>query len=246
MRNLIRSWFTKVRRVPCLASEHETISSARELCRAVHGRDIYEAFPHESYRSDVQGWNSKSAVFGRLIQEVRPHRVVELGTWKGASALHMCDLARDLGLSPFMIVCVDTWLGGCWHWQERAQADAHASLVCRHGYPQVYFQFLANVIKAGHADRIVPFPNTTDVGAEFFQSIGFRDVDLLYIDAAHTYEAVYADIHNWWPLVRSGGTVFGDDFIPHYPGVEQALRRFCRENELPFETDREKWIIRKP
>ncbi len=41
---------------------------------------------------------------------------------------------------------------------------------------QVYFQFLANVIKAGHADRVVPFPNTTDVGAEFFQSTGFGDV----------------------------------------------------------------------
>jgi predicted O-methyltransferase YrrM len=144
------------------------------------------------------------------------------------------------------MVCVDTWLGGCWHWQERAQADAFSSLACRHGYPQVYLQFLANVIKAGHADRVVPFPNTTDVGAEFFQSIGFGDVDLLYIDAAHTYEAVYADMSNWWPLVRSGGTVFGDDFIPHYPGVERAVRRFCQEHRLPFETDREKWIIRKP
>ncbi len=93
---------------------------------------------------------------------------------------------------------------------------------------------------------MVPFPNTTDVGAEFFRSIGFGDVDLLSIDAAHTYEAVYADIRNWWPLVRSGGTFFGDDFIPHYAGVERAVRRFCQEHRLPFETDREKWIIRKP
>ena len=102
------------------------------------------------------------------------------------------------------------------------------------------------MIKTGHTDRIVPFPNTIDVGAEYFQSIGLTDVDLLSIDAAHTFEAVYADIRNWWPLVRRGGTVFGDDFIPEYPGVEQAVTRFCREHGLPFETDREKWIIRKP
>jgi predicted O-methyltransferase YrrM len=246
MRELFQSWFTTVSRGPRLAAEHGPFVSARELGRRVHGGDIYEAFPHEAFRSDTQGWNSESPVFGRLLREVRPHRVVELGTWKGASALHMCDLARDLGLSSFVIVCVDTWLGGLWHWQERSQADSHASLACRHGYPQVYFQFLANVIKAGHADRVVPFPNSTDVGAEFFQSLGFGDVDLLYIDAAHTYEAVYADICNWWPLVRSGGTVFGDDFTSHYPGVEQAVRRFCQEHELSFENEREKWIIRKP
>lgn len=143
------------------------MSAARALCCRVHDRDIYEECPHASYRSDMQGWNSKSHICGKLMREVRPHRVV-------------------------------------------------------------------------------PFPNTTDAGAEFFRSIGFGDVDLLSIDAAHTYEAVYADICNWWPLVGNGGTVFGDDFIPHYPGVERAVRRFCQEHSLPFETDREKWIIRKP
>lgn len=106
--------------------------------------------------------------------------------------------------------------------------------------------FCGKLMREVRPHRVVPFPNTTDVGAEFFRSIGFGDVDLLSIDAAHTYEAVYADIRNWWPLVRSGGTFFGDDFIPHYAGVERAVRRFCQEHRLPFETDREKWIIRKP
>lgn len=212
----------------------------------MHDRDIYADFPHALYPLDLQGWNSRSPVFRRLMTEVRPRCVVELVTWKGGSALHMSDLAEELGLPPCVVVCVDTWLRGTWHWQERLRADAHPGLACRHGFPQVYFQFLANVIRTGHTDRIVPFPNTTDVGAEYFQSIGLTDIDLLYIDAAHTFEAVYADIRNWWPLVRRGGTVFGDDFIPEYPGVEQAVTRFCGEHGLPFETDREKWIIRKP
>lgn len=36
--------------------------------------------------------------------------------------------------------------------------------------------------------------------------------DWVYIDALHTYEAVLADIHAWWPKVRPGGLFSGDDY----------------------------------
>ena len=49
----------------------------------------------------------------------------------------------------------------------------------------------------------------------------------------------------WWPLVRAGGLVFGDDFIDVYPGVERAVRRFIADHGLEVEVSREKWIVRK-
>ena len=36
--------------------------------------------------------------------------------------------------------------------------------------------------------------------------------DWLYIDALHTYEAVLADLRAWWPKLRKGGLMSGDDY----------------------------------
>jgi predicted O-methyltransferase YrrM len=181
------------------------------------------------------------------MTSIRPHVVVELGTWKGASALHMCDLATELGLVPFTLICVDTWLGGTWHWLNRQDPNAFAGLGCRHGFPSVYYQFLANVMHLGHKDKVVPFPNTTEIASRFFKTVGAPPVDLLYIDAGHYFDDVLSDLRNWWPLVRPGGIVFGDDISANFPGVEQAVRSFCGEMHLPsFDVQGEKWVLKKP
>ncbi len=48
------------------------------------------------------------------------------------------------------------------------------------------------------------------------------ELDFVYLDADHTYEAVKADIAAWWPKVRPGGTLGGHDYI----GIERFGVRF--------------------
>ena len=36
--------------------------------------------------------------------------------------------------------------------------------------------------------------------------------DWLYIDALHTFEAVLSDLRAWWPRLRDGGLLSGDDY----------------------------------
>ena len=37
-------------------------------------------------------------------------------------------------------------------------------------------------------------------------------LDFVYLDANHTYEAVKADLEVWWPKVKPGGMLAGDDY----------------------------------
>ena len=38
-------------------------------------------------------------------------------------------------------------------------------------------------------------------------------IDFVYIDARHTYDAVMEDLEAWWPKVRPGGIVAGEDYM---------------------------------
>lgn len=61
-------------------------------------------------------------------------------------------------------------------------------------------------------------------------------LDLVYIDACHTYEAVLDDLAHWLRCVKLGGWVCGHDYNhPPHPGVTQAVDRVLGAPDLTWE-----------
>lgn len=193
-----------------------------------------------SKNKNVFGWNSYSDIFRKLVEENRPSVVVEVGTWLGASAIHMAKVAKELSLNTKMY-CVDTWLGAqeFWTW---AAGTPERNLKLKNGYPQVYFDFLSNVVEHGVQDVIVPVPNTSFVGSLVLGSMGVR-ADLIYIDASHEYVDVKNDIASYMPLLKSGGIMFGDDMNGGWPGVMRAVNESFGGNLQVYQNNF--WIYRK-
>lgn len=214
----------------------------------LHAKYPYDGF--NPWPKDEHGWNADSPVFDRLIKEVRPQTVVEVGVWKGASCLHMARLLRQHDLGKSRILAVDTWLGALEFWTRRDDPDRYQALKCVHGYPTVYYQFLSNVIHAGMQEVIIPFPSTSLIAARWFAAAGFK-ADLIYLDASHDRDDVYSDIKAWWENLRPGGILFGDD-LGLFPGVGDAIMfagywlKMCYGLENALETEGPKWILRKP
>ncbi len=121
----------------------------------MHARNPYEGFDFAGIPFDPSGWGSTSPIFRKLIEEKRPRLIIEVGTWKGGSALRMADILKEIK-SPAQIICVDTWLGALEFWNRHEHPERHAALKLVNGYPSVYYEFLANVCHAGHQKRIVP------------------------------------------------------------------------------------------
>jgi hypothetical protein len=49
-------------------------------------------------------------------------------------------------------------------------------------------------------------------------------LDIVFIDAKHTYENLYTDIFLWSKKVKKGGIIAGHDFDhPSYPGIRKAV-----------------------
>jgi hypothetical protein len=188
---------------------------------------------------DCQGWNGDSQIFSKLISELKPKLIIEVGSWKGQSAITMAKKIRELQLNC-KIFCVDTWLGALEFW-DHLRETPERNLLQKNGYPQVYYQFLSNVVHENMQDIIVPFPNTSSIASRYFKNQKIT-ADLIYIDASHDEEDVYLDIQNYIGLLSPNGIIFGDDYAS-WISVKKAVDKFCKENNKRLETSGVHWKI---
>lgn len=189
----------------------------------------YDVF-NEKMEVDLQGWGTNEATLNAFIDELKPELIIEVGTWKGQSAINMARHIVETGLKC-RILCVDTWLGSLEH------VDTMST---RNGYPIVYQQFLYNVKSLGLTDIIIPFPITSSIGARWLLANGIKS-KMIYIDGSHDTEDVYNDVKNYYKLVDGGGVLLGDDYA--WDSVRNGVRLFTDDVEL-F-NDGVVWVIRK-
>ena len=214
-----------------------------EILAALHKVDPYEGFDFEAIDYDPAGWGSQSPAFEALVGEQgdKLELIIEVGTWKGGSAIEMAR-ALDAAGSDAKVVCVDTWLGALEFWGDLDDLERHGALELKHGYTSVYYRFLANVCHAGHSGRVVPFPQTSATAALWFAQRGVR-AGMIYIDGSHEEGDVYADLVAYWDLVAAGGVLFGDDW--NWDGVRMAVQRFAKEQRLEIRHEADKWVLAK-
>lgn len=210
---------------------------------SIHAEDPYVGFDHTRYPLDLRGWGSLDPNFETLIRETKPRLIIEVGSWKGASAIHMAEMCRALALEC-RIICVDTWLGAIEFLYDKNDEDRYVSLQKSHGYPTVYYQFLANVVHKGLQDFIIPFPQTSTLAARFLATQGVT-ADLVFIDGSHDDTDVYQDLQNYWPLVSESGYMFGDDYDDHWPGVRMAVNNFAVDVGVELGFTERQWMLKK-
>ncbi len=207
------------------------------------GQDPFVGFPGERYALDIQGWGSEHPYLVEAMDAVQPRVVVEIGVWKGGSTLTMARRLKELRLDA-VVIAVDTWLGSWDHW-ENDEWFGHLRL--EKGYPTLARAFMANVVKSGLQDYVVPLPLDSLNAAHVIRSFDIIP-DVVHIDGGHDYEAVSADLRVWWDLLKPGGLLIGDDYSDYsWPDVKRAFDDFFGARDLmPFEFEDNKCRIRKP
>ena len=217
---------------------------AQKWLNKLHAKNPYEGFDYHKFPIDLPDWGSYHPIFANIISQLKPTLILEVGTWKGSSAIHIATLLRDLGLDS-VIICIDTWLGGLEHIISADQSNLDIRQYCDHGYPRLYDQFLANVMHCNCQDWIVPFPNTSNIAAKWFAREKVL-ADFIYIDASHDEDDVYADLVHYWDLLKPNGIMLGDDWVVNWYGVICAVNRFVKERDLTLGLVESKWAIQKP
>ncbi len=143
----------------------------------------------------------------QLLDVHRPKVCVELGTWKGCSAIAVARLVRNWGGS---VTCVDVWE------QENVMGDF---------VPVTIGECVRNLVGAGVSANVRLLPARSLEAAKQWRGL----IDYLYVDAGHSFEDCRQDLEAWWPHVRIGGLVAGDDYGDPRCGVTEAWDAFEAE-----------------
>jgi hypothetical protein len=233
-----------------------------KIRRHLHDVSPYEDFDSRTIPLDLHGFGQNAQLFNDLTRELKPNLIVEVGTWYGKSAATWGQAVIQSNAAENKrggVLCIDTWLGaremwehhggGASAWWSRSKvptselAISHGRLMMKNGYPQFYYQFLANMVHLGLKDVIVPFPTTSAIGGRFLRGHGYT-AEIIYIDGSHEYEDVSGDLSLYWDSLASGGALVGDDIW--IDDVRRAVFEFANNRGLKVNDAHPCWFIRKP
>lgn len=185
------------------------------------------------------GWNSENFNFEEAIKQIRPSVIIEAGVYLGRSVSHMLTMAKKHGMSP-ILYAVDAWVGEAGHpighvpawptrptWREPTQVQ----------------QFLFNIKHSGWESQVIPIQEFTSHGAAILRAWDVK-ADLIYLDGDHLEPGCYSDLAAYWPLLRVGGRMIGDD-LNGYGGVWRAVGRFAQEHGQSVRAESGQFVIDK-
>jgi predicted O-methyltransferase YrrM len=191
---------------------------------------------------DCQGWSEDFDVFEMVLKNKKPNLIIEVGTWKGSSAITIGNLCTKLNYNDTQILCVDTWLGSEEHYTWLT--DWKPDLKKINGFPSIYYTFLSNIVQANLQANIIPFGTTSSIAASVLKYFNIK-ADLIYLDASHDYESVKSDLKAYYELLNDGGSLIGDDYSSMWQGVIDAATEFASEKQIDIQIHKSRFLIRK-
>lgn len=168
---------------------------------------------------NINGWFSFEKLYRTVVKDATDNsHFVEVGTWEGKSASYMAVEIINSN-KKIKFDCVDTWKGSFEHQgDELVKSDT------------LYSKFLSNVDSLKHI--INPIRLSSIDAAKLY---GENSLDFVFIDAAHDYQNVKADINAWYPKVKSGGILAGHDYFSEWGDVVKAVDEFVLNNKYSLD-----------
>lgn len=165
----------------------------------------------------VHGWVLHTLAWQKLLRERPAATVLEVGAWTGKNSLHLLETYPDVWL-----VAVDLWTPvGFWgeHWRKWVSEG-----VVKEEHDPLHL-YQANLWP--HRERAVTVRNDSVQG--MLRVKDYIDPDIVYIDAAHDYDSVLADVTCALALFPNA-IICGDDYEKEN-GVANAVDRIAHEQE---------------
>jgi SAM-dependent methyltransferase len=157
----------------------------------------------------IPGWFNCPDLYNEMVTKApKKATFVEIGCWKGKSSSFMAEQIMK-SKKDIKFYCVDTWKG-------TLTEDGHQN------DPDVVNDRLFEVFNLNLAPFVGYYNTIRSTSVEAANQFEDSSLDFIYIDASHEYIDVKNDIAAWFPKLKKGGTIAGDDY--NSSQVSRAVR----------------------
>ena len=206
----------------------------------------YDVYDFESYK-DVPGWvNDAEFIYEEMVNQAEDgDHFVEIGVLLGQSTARMGELIRD-SKKKIRFDAIDIfWI------IEHTIRNYKLS-----GHPKEFFHYIDELKTEWDLDimnmirhplkalGVVDYVNFITCEEQYAHSI-YKDNSLkfVWIDGDHGADVVYNDLVNFWPKIKVGGTIGGDDI--HYEEVLNDVKKFSKKYKVNVKYDYNSFLITK-
>jgi len=209
-------------------------------------KEKYSIFDFNSYK-DVPGWvNDAEFIYKEMVNEAQDgDHFVEIGVLLGQSTARMGELIRD-SEKDIKFDAIDIF----WVIEEALQNYKIT------GHPKQFLDYyngvkdewglnIINIVRHPLvALGVMDYINLITCEEQYSHGI-YKDNSLkfVWIDGDHGKDVVYKDLVNYWPKLKIGGVIAGDDI--HYEEVLDDVKKFTKEYDVEVEYDFNSFKIRK-
>jgi len=186
----------------------------------------------EHFWKNVPGWFSDDDVnfYRHMVDTINaPAHFVEVGCWKGRSASFMAVEIIRSG-KQIQFDCVDNFIGD--PNEPVHQTDPNVI------NGTLFEEFQMNLKPVEGRYRPVRLDSVS--ASKLYQD---NSLDFVFIDAAHDYESVKADINSWMPKLKLNGILAGHDY--YHPPVMKAVQELIPNVEIWSTNFGSPWVTYK-
>ena len=209
-------------------------------------QERYNIFDFDSYK-DIPGWvNDAETIYKKMVDKAKDgDHFVEIGTFLGQSTTYMAELIKESEKKISFDTIDLYWLIP--HTLKNYKDGGHPKSFYDYynGIMKEWGMHILNVIK--HPMRIIgvdKYVNFITSDERYAHGI-YEDnsIQFLWIDGDHGKDIVYNDLINFWPKIKKGGYVGGDDIV--YEEVLNDVKKFCKEFNVKVEYNSNSFLIHK-
>ena len=181
----------------------------------------------DHYYHSLEGWFNMETQYLELL-DATPEggTFVELGCYKGKSTsfigVEIHKRKRDINF-----FAIDSFQGAT------NSTDAN-EIKAYEGISEIEESYTYNVSLIGN--KIKTIVSLTDEAAKYFND---EEIDVIFLDAGHSYEAVKKDIEAWLPKMKPNGIMAGHDYTA-WEGVNKAVTEIFG---TPHKVENDCWFI---
>ena len=182
------------------------LSCLRKL-QSVHGSQENERIMKHNYFK-IPGWFNMHEAYDQILDHCEDgDEILEIGPFMGRSTSYLATNLINSG-KKVHLYALDTFEG----------SSEHSNLKIGNSYYDIFLENCQIFMDKGVLTALKCRSDDANTLARF-QDKHFQGI---IVDGAHEYEAVMEDILNWWPKLKDGGSMVGDDMS--LPSVQQAVQ----------------------